>query len=81
MMRKQQVCFEAPYRFTARPGYGIAHHDGVWSAVLPGCGRHYGNAAGPCLSRRHLIKGAAGKWFVQLIFRVPPSAKDPKALG
>ena len=78
LLRKQQVCFEAPYRFAARPGYGTAHRGGDWSAVLPECRAH---TAGPCVIRRHLIKGVAGKWYVQLVFRVPPSAKDPKALG
>lgn len=82
----KQVCFEAPYRFLARPGFASARHGEVVDGVLPGCHRWTTEAAvrrhlaAPCVSIRQIVRVRDG-WAIRLVFRVPPNRHDPKALG
>jgi hypothetical protein len=74
-----QICFEAPYPFPARPGYGVAEHDGVFDGVLPDCAAS-GGTPGPCVTHRGIVRDGRG-WVARIQFRVPAGPQDPKALG
>jgi hypothetical protein len=80
--RKLQICFEAPYLFAPRPGYGIALHDTAYDGVLPECGSVHARPGmqTPCVATRKIVPSGSG-WVVQITFRIPASKEDPKALG
>jgi hypothetical protein len=77
-----QVCFQAPYPFVPRPGFGIALHDTSYNGVLPDCSSLHArpDKQTPCVARREVVRSGNG-WVVRLTFRVPGSKQDPKALG
>jgi hypothetical protein len=80
--RKLQICFEAPYLFAPRPGYGIALHDTAYDGVLPECRsvRARPDMQTPCVATRKAVHSGNG-WVVQITFRIPAGKQDPKALG
>jgi hypothetical protein len=83
--RRLQICFEAPYRFTNRPGYRVEQQGSVFAGVLPQCptlirGQIPADAATPCVSDRQVVRSGDG-WVVRITFRIPASRQDPKALG
>jgi len=81
---RQQICFEAPYRFRTRPGFRLGEREDGFAGVLPDCGRlsrgHGRGGTGPCVQDRRVVRMDDG-WVVRVRFFVPPSAQDPKALG
>jgi hypothetical protein len=84
LLRRMQICFEAPYRFLTRPGYELGGRGGVFDGVLPDCAAVRGHAERgllrPCVTSRRVLSRHGG-WVVRITFRVPPSSRDPKALG
>ncbi|HEX3826420.1 MAG TPA: hypothetical protein VHV82_04025 [Sporichthyaceae bacterium] len=83
--RSLQICFEAPYRFQPRPGYGIALHDASYYGVLPQCRAvrvrpPLPGVPTPCVATREVVRSGNG-WTVRIAFRVPAGTQDPKALG
>jgi hypothetical protein len=80
--RKLQICFEAPYLFAPRPGYGIALHGTAYDGVLPECGSVHARPGmqTPCVATRKVIPSGNG-WVVKITFRIPANKEDPKALG
>jgi hypothetical protein len=83
--RSLQICFEAPYRFLPRAGYGIALHDASYDGVLPQCRAvrvrpPLPAVQTPCVATREVVRSGNG-WTVRIAFRVPAGTQDPKALG
>jgi hypothetical protein len=76
LLRTRQICFAAPYRFATRAGYAVGRGHGEFAGVLPDCGQ----ASGPCIRSRKLVRVGSG-WGVRIVFVVPPNKRDPKALG
>ncbi|MGQ0845129.1 MAG: hypothetical protein ACT4QF_13455 [Sporichthyaceae bacterium] len=76
--KAMQVCFEAPYYFAPRPGFGVVKTGKVWTGVLPDCPSASG---GPCVTGREIRSFGDAGWVVRLIFRIPATPLDPKALG
>jgi hypothetical protein len=83
LSRTMQICFEAPYRFLTRAGYGLGGHNALFDGVLPDCGALGKGTRGyarPCVISRQLV-AMKGGWVVRFTFRVPANSRDPKALG
>jgi hypothetical protein len=76
LSRRMQICFEAPYAFATRAGCSMGGHEQLRDGVLPDCA----GAAAPCVLSRQALTHMGG-WVVHLVFRVPASRQDPKALG
>jgi hypothetical protein len=77
LLSRRQVCFEAPYRFATASGFALGRHGQVFLGVLPDC---RSGLRGPCVKSRHEVRVGYG-WGVRIVFYVPPSKHDPKALG
>jgi hypothetical protein len=80
-LERDQVCFSAPYRFTARPGFRLRRAGTWFDGVLPECAALPARSrVVPCVIDRSIVRIGDG-WGVRLEFWVPQGRQDPKALG
>ncbi len=81
LLGRMQICFDAPYPFSTRPGYQLGGGGPYQAGVLPDC-EPSADTTGqdPCVLGRSLVRRGHG-WAVRLRFQVPAGGKDPKALG